>query len=154
MSPSIWSMRWSYQQASSSRQYSWPLAVTIWASSTAHGNNGLSHGKYYDTNAMVEIYERPATNYCFAKTDYDSDRKKDEYKWQRDVMPKRPKHSCESVAIGRPLIRASLGINKMEGRELMPVLRAICGAIARHHSSQASKLWFDCSITICLTSCG
>ena len=86
-----------------------------------------------------ELYERPSPNYCFAKTDYDSDRKKDEHKWQRDVTPKRPKHSCESVAIGRPLIRASLGINKTEGIERIPVLRAICGAIARHHSSQASS---------------
>ncbi len=84
-------------------------------------------------------YELPPPDYCFAKTDYDRDRKKDEHKWQHDVKPKRPHHSCESVAIGRPLIRASLGINKTEGIERMPVLRAICGAIARHHTSQASK---------------
>ena len=86
-----------------------------------------------------EPYELPPPNYCFAKTDYDSDRRKDEYKWQYDVKPKRPHHSCESVAIGRPLLRASLGINKNAGIERMPVLRAICGAIARHHSAQASE---------------
>ncbi|GAC1405985.1 MAG: CRISPR-associated helicase/endonuclease Cas3 [Ktedonobacteraceae bacterium] len=84
-------------------------------------------------------YKLLPPNYCFAKTDYDSDRKKDEHKWQHDVRPKRPHHSCESVAIGRTLLRASLGINKNTGVERMPVLRAICGAIARHHSAQASE---------------
>ncbi len=84
-------------------------------------------------------YELPPPDYCFAKTDYDSDRRKDEYKWQHDVRPKRPHHACESVVIGRPLILASLGISKTGGHERMPVLRAICGAIARHHSSMASE---------------
>ncbi len=84
-------------------------------------------------------YELPPPNYCFAKTDYDSDWKKDERKWQYDVRPKRPHHSCESVVIGRPLIKASLGIDRDADIKLMSVLRAICGAIARHHSAQASK---------------
>jgi len=84
-------------------------------------------------------YELPPPDYCFAKTDYDSDRRKDEHKWQHDVRPKRPHHACESVVIGRPLILASLGVSKTGGHERMPVLRAICGAIARHHSSMASE---------------
>ena len=55
------------------------------------------------------------------------------------MQPKRPKHACESVAIARNLIGTSLGITKTDGKERLPVLRAVCGAIARHHTSQASK---------------
>ena len=83
-------------------------------------------------------YEPKADDYCYAKTDYDRSQK-EEREWQGKVRPKRPHHACESVAIGRPLIRASLGISKAGGSERLPVLRAICGAIARHHSAQASK---------------
>jgi CRISPR-associated endonuclease/helicase Cas3 len=84
-----------------------------------------------------EAYEQPSPGFCFAKTDYDPDTERE---WQRDVRPKRPHHSCESVAIGRSLIGTSLGIiSKTQGQERIPVLRAVCGAIARHHSSQASE---------------
>ncbi len=55
------------------------------------------------------------------------------------MKPTRPHHACESVAIGRKLIGESLGITKDTGKENVPVLRAICGAIAHHHTSQASK---------------
>jgi CRISPR-associated endonuclease/helicase Cas3 len=82
-------------------------------------------------------YQLPSPDYRFAKTDYDYSLKQKE--WQRDVRPKRPRHACESVAIGRPLIARSLGISKTTGQEYIPVLRAICGAIARHHSPQASE---------------
>jgi len=75
--------------------------------------------------------------FCFAKTDYDYSR--EQRKLQKEVKPKRPRHACESVAIGRSLIGASLGISKASGQERMPLLRAICGAIARHHTSQASE---------------
>ena len=37
------------------------------------------------------------------------------------------------------LIGTSLGISKTSGKEYLPVLHAVCGAIARHHTSQASK---------------
>ncbi len=82
-------------------------------------------------------YALPDPVFCFAKTDYDYSR--EQRKLQKEVKPKRPRHACESVAIGRSLIGASLGISKASGQERMPLLRAICGAIARHHTSQASE---------------
>ena len=81
-------------------------------------------------------YQLPDADFCFAKTDYDYSQK--QRKLQNQVYPKRPHHACESVAVGRKLIGASLGITKNTGKEYLPVLRAICGAIARHHTSQAS----------------
>ncbi len=82
-------------------------------------------------------YALPSPSFCFAKTDnnYSPQQKQ----LQSQVTPKRSHHACESVAIGRSLIGASLGISRAEGQERMPVLRAICGAIARHHTSQASE---------------
>lgn len=82
-------------------------------------------------------YQLSNPSYCFAKTDNDYSKKQKE--WQREVKPKRPRHACESVAIGRNMIGTSLGITKTAGRERFPVLRAVCGAIARHHTSQASE---------------
>ncbi len=82
-------------------------------------------------------YELPSPTFCFAKTDYSYSR--EERAWQSEVKPKRPRHACESVAIARNLIGTSLGITKTVGWERFPVLRAICGAIARHHTSQASE---------------
>jgi len=82
-------------------------------------------------------YQLPDQSYCFAKTDYNYSR--EQRLWQKEVQPKRPTHACESVAIARNLIGTSLGITKTEGKDRFPVLRAVCGAIARHHTSQASK---------------
>jgi CRISPR-associated endonuclease/helicase Cas3 len=82
-------------------------------------------------------YQLPDQYYCFAKTDYNYSR--EQRQWQKEVQPKRPTHACESVAIARNLIGTSLGITKTEGKERLPVLRAVSGAIARHHTSQASK---------------
>lgn len=82
-------------------------------------------------------YQLPDPYYCFAKTDYNYSR--EQRQWQKEVQPKRPTHACESVAIARNLIGTSLGITKTDGKERLPVLRAICGAIAHHHTSQASK---------------
>ncbi|HEY6285188.1 MAG TPA: HD domain-containing protein [Ktedonobacteraceae bacterium] len=82
-------------------------------------------------------YQLPDQTYCFAKTDYNYSRQ--QRQWQKEVQPKRPTHACESVAIARNLIGTSLGITKTGGKERLPLLRAACGAIARHHTSQASK---------------
>jgi CRISPR-associated endonuclease/helicase Cas3 len=82
-------------------------------------------------------YQLPDQSYCFAKTDYNYSR--EQRQWQKEVQPKRSTHACESVAIARNLIGTSLGITKTEGKDRLPVLRAVCGAIARHHTSQASK---------------
>jgi CRISPR-associated endonuclease/helicase Cas3 len=81
-------------------------------------------------------YQLPDVGFCFAKTDHNYSL--EQRKLQNQVQPKRPNHACESVAVGRKLIGASLGITKNSGKEYLPVLRAICGAIARHHTSQAS----------------
>ncbi len=82
-------------------------------------------------------YKLPNSSYCFAKTDFNYSR--EQRKWQKEVQTKRPTHACESAAIARSLIGTSLGITRTDGKERLPVLRAICGAIARHHTSQASK---------------
>jgi CRISPR-associated endonuclease/helicase Cas3 len=82
-------------------------------------------------------YAPPSPAFCFAKTDFNYSREQQE--WQREVTPKRPNHACESVAIGRSLIGTSLGITKTSGQAYWPVLRAICGAIARHHTAQARQ---------------
>jgi CRISPR-associated endonuclease/helicase Cas3 len=79
-------------------------------------------------------YQLPEPAFCFAKTDNQSAWKL----WQSDVKPKRPPHACESVKLARRLIADSLGISKESGQERRPLLRAICGAIARHHTSRAS----------------
>ncbi len=41
--------------------------------------------------------------------------------------------------LGRRFIADSLGISRQEGRERLPLLRAVCAAIARHHTAQASE---------------
>ncbi len=63
-------------------------------------------------------YRLPDQAYCFAKTDYNYSRQ--QRQWQKEIG-------------------TSLGITKTEGKDRFPVLRAVCGAIARHHTSQASK---------------
>lgn len=79
----------------------------------------------------------PYPAYCFAKTD---NRYTAQYRQlQEKVTPKRPHHACESVAIGRKLLRDSLGVVEGAQRENEPVVRAVCGAIARHHTSQAHE---------------
>jgi hypothetical protein len=91
---------------------------------------------------LYEKQSRPAftlphPGYCFAKTDNVYNR---QYRiWQKDVKLTRPHHACESVEIGYKLIGRSLGITKNVRRENFPVLQAICGAIAHHHTAQASK---------------
>jgi CRISPR-associated endonuclease/helicase Cas3 len=81
------------------------------------------------------VYQLPNSVYCFAKTDYTSDEVR---KWRKDVRTKRPNHACESVGLGRKLIGTSLGIAPGMRQEYLPVLRAVCGAIARHHTAQVS----------------
>ena len=82
-------------------------------------------------------YQIPTPGFCFAKTDNGDT--KEEKDMQKQILPKRPYHACESVMLGRPLIAHNLGIVGKEGKELRPVWRAICGAIARHHAPQSSN---------------
>lgn len=80
-------------------------------------------------------YPRPDTSYCFAKTDYDRDLLR---MFEKQVKTPRPNHACESVMLGRTLIGRSLGVSK-EQPAMQRVLRAVCGAIAHHHTSRAHE---------------
>lgn len=77
------------------------------------------------------------TNFFFAKTDFDSG-SPDQRQWQHDIKTKRPNHACESVALGSSLISDSLGITSPDSK-CIPLWRAICGAIARHHTPTADE---------------
>jgi len=91
----------------------------------------------YEKQGRAVPYQPPDPSFCFAKTDFDF-ASRDQRQWQKEVRLSRPHHACESVALGRTLIGLSLGISKTSTEEQRAVLRAICGAIARHHSPQAS----------------
>ncbi len=75
------------------------------------------------------------SDFFFAKTDYDS-RNRALRKLQSGMKTKRPNHACESVVSGLPLIVNSLGLTFADSAELA-LLRAVCGAIARHHTPSA-----------------
>ncbi len=91
----------------------------------------------YVMKMLEKTYQLPAKGFLFAKTEYDYSARQKE--WQHLMLLKRPHHACESVKLGRELIGDSLGITKSEGKEKLPVLRAACTAIARHHTSQARE---------------
>src|SRR5207302_265943 len=80
------------------------------------------------------LYRLPDQNYFFAKTDFDYSSPQREL--QKQVKNHRPHHACESVMLGMRLIAESLEV--ATNQERRPVLTAICGAIARHHTSDAS----------------
>ncbi len=73
-------------------------------------------------------------NFFFAKTDFDS-KDPNQRIWQHDTKTSRPNHACESVALGLSLLAHSLGIKPTSAD--LPLLRATCGAIARHHTPKA-----------------
>jgi CRISPR-associated endonuclease/helicase Cas3 len=77
----------------------------------------------------------PSHPYFFAKTDFDF-HSPDYRKWREEMKTKRPPHACESVAIGRDLIAESLCARVGEEKCEM-LLRAVCGAIAHHHTADA-----------------
>ncbi len=82
-------------------------------------------------------YQERDQTFFFAKTDYDY-RSNEQRTWQKELSIKRPKHACESVMVGRMLIMHSLGIDGPQSTNI-PVLRAVCGAIAHHHTPQAHE---------------
>lgn len=49
-----------------------------------------------------------------------------------------PHHACESAVLGMELIAASLGVEE-EGDKREMLLRAVCGAIAHHHTPDAHE---------------
>lgn len=86
--------------------------------------------------AFKERHKAPEEYAFLAKTDFDY-LSSEQRELQKAVKTKRPHHACESVLLGRQLIIASLGVSA-EHKERAPVLKAICAAIARHHTPQAS----------------
>jgi CRISPR-associated endonuclease/helicase Cas3 len=74
--------------------------------------------------------------FFFAKTDFNHS--KVQYALQNTMKLKRPNHACESVMIGMELIADSLGVDSPDSN-LLPLLRAVCGAIARHHTPQGHE---------------
>ncbi len=91
----------------------------------------------YEKQGRTMPYQPPDPSFCFAKTDFNFS-SREQRQWQKEVHLPRPHHACESVILGRALIGVSLGISKTAREEQRAILRAICGAIARHHSPQAS----------------
>jgi CRISPR-associated endonuclease/helicase Cas3 len=85
----------------------------------------------------ADQYREPGASYFFAKTDYDYC-SKEQRDWQKELAQKRPHHACESVMIGQDLLAASMNIDSEDSPNL-PVLRAVCAAIARHHTPQAHE---------------
>ncbi|GHO49673.1 CRISPR-associated helicase Cas3' [Ktedonospora formicarum] len=90
-----------------------------------------------EKNSWAKDYQEPADDVFFAKTDYDW-RSQEQRKWQKEVPGKRPNHSCESVMIGRSMLAQSLGIFQADHPNL-PILRAVCTAIAHHHTPKAHE---------------
>jgi CRISPR-associated endonuclease/helicase Cas3 len=82
-------------------------------------------------------YREPANDYFFAKTDYDY-RDREQRDWQKELPYTRPHHACESVAIAENFLAHSLNITH-ERSPYLPVLRAICYAIAHHHTPLAHE---------------
>ena len=91
----------------------------------------------YEKGQWSGPYQERDQTFFFAKTDYDY-RSKEQREWQKELSVKRPKHACESVAAGRMLMMQSLGITGPHSPNI-PVLRAVCGAIAHHHTPQAHE---------------
>jgi CRISPR-associated endonuclease/helicase Cas3 len=85
----------------------------------------------------TDQYREPGASYFFAKTDYDY-RSKEQREWKKELTEKRPHHACEGVMIGQDLLAASLGVTSEDSLNLQ-VLRAVCAAIARHHTPQAHE---------------
>lgn len=79
----------------------------------------------------------PGQSYFFAKTDFDHNSPEHQRLRKMMKLKRPPHHACESVAIGMDLIEASLQVKDESKREML--LRAICGAIAHHHTANAHE---------------
>lgn len=79
----------------------------------------------------------PDQSYFFAKTDFDHNSPEHQRLRKMMKLKRPPHHACESVAIGMDLIEASLLIADDGKRDML--LRAICGAIAHHHTADAHE---------------
>lgn len=91
----------------------------------------------YEKGQWSNPYREPDSDYFFAKTNYDY-QSRNQRDWQKELAIKRPKHACESVGIARGLILTSLGVNSTSHPNY-PVARAVCNAIAHHHTPTAHE---------------
>lgn len=92
---------------------------------------------YMERKNWTVQYREPKNDYFFAKTNYDY-QDRDQRKWQKELAYTRPHHACESVMIAEAFLAHSLNITDEKSPNL-PVLRAICHAIAHHHTSLAHE---------------
>jgi CRISPR-associated endonuclease/helicase Cas3 len=93
---------------------------------------------YHERQGMGERYREPPRDYLFAKTTYDAG-SREQRAWQRQVKPARPRHACESVALAYSLIKDSLQARISNADLTRTVLKAVCYAIAHHHSVTAHE---------------
>jgi CRISPR-associated endonuclease/helicase Cas3 len=91
----------------------------------------------YTKGQWTSPYREPDRSFFLAKTDYDF-RSKEQHEWKKELREKRPPHASESVCAGRSLIMHSLGVNSLQSPNI-PVVRAICSAIAHHHTPTAHE---------------
>ncbi len=78
----------------------------------------------------------PDQSYFFAKTDFDSQSAEQKALRKQMTMQRPPHHACESVVLGAALLAESLfaTVGEEKGEILV---RAACGAIAHHHTTNA-----------------
>jgi CRISPR-associated endonuclease/helicase Cas3 len=93
---------------------------------------------YIEKKGWVAQYQEPGSDYFFAKTSYDY-RDREQKEWQKDLAYARPHHACESVAAAEDFLAHSLGIIDDPTSPNQAVLRAVCYAIAHHHTPLACE---------------
>jgi CRISPR-associated endonuclease/helicase Cas3 len=91
----------------------------------------------YEKKQWSGPYQEKNASFFFAKTDYDY-QSQEQREWQKELPIKRPRHACESAMTGRSLIMQSLGVNSPDSPNI-PVVRAVCSAIAHHHTPTAHE---------------
>lgn len=91
----------------------------------------------HEKGQWTSPYQEHDRSFFFAKTDYNY-RSSEQRKWPKELSVKRPKHACESVMAGRKLIMHSLGVTSTQHPNF-PVVRAVCSAIAHHHTPTAHE---------------
>lgn len=92
---------------------------------------------YMEKTDWTAHYHEPGNDYFFAKTNYDY-RSREQRTWQKELAVTRPHHACESVMIAEDFLVHSLNITDEHSPHL-PILRAVCYAIAHHHTPLASE---------------
>lgn len=93
---------------------------------------------YIEKNNWLAQYREPGKDYFFAKTNHDY-RSQEQKAWKKELANARPPHhACESVKAAEDFLAHSLGITDPASPNL-PVLRAMCYAIAHHHTPLASE---------------